>query len=235
MPLKLLDDKRTYAEINSDKPEVCFLHGWGRSSNDFNLISKDFAHISFDLPGFGKSLEPLNSYTPKEYAYYINDFIPDSVNTLVGHSFGGRVAVYLSEIRNFDKLILISTPLISKHKFFKQSKIFQIYKKFNKIGLISENFLEEQRDKHGSVDYRNAKGIMRQVLVKAVNDDLSSYLKNITTKVHLVWGELDSEVPLEIARESNSLIQNSELHILEGESHNPLLSSYNKIIDILKI
>ena len=58
MPYKLLNDKKTFANINSENPTVCFLHGWGRSSQDFYLISQSYDYINFDLPGFGKSQEP---------------------------------------------------------------------------------------------------------------------------------------------------------------------------------
>ena len=43
MGYKVLDDNLTLANINSDKPKVCFLHGWGRSSKDFMNIENEFA------------------------------------------------------------------------------------------------------------------------------------------------------------------------------------------------
>ena len=98
MALKVLNDGKTFAEVNSDNPTICFLHGWGRSSNDFNLISSKFDSISIDLPGFGKSQEPENSMNPKEYADYLTHLIPDRVNVLVGHSFGNLFLVAMSGV-----------------------------------------------------------------------------------------------------------------------------------------
>ena len=46
MGYKVLDDNLTLANINSDKPKVCFLHGWGRSSKDFMNIENEFESIS---------------------------------------------------------------------------------------------------------------------------------------------------------------------------------------------
>ena len=105
MALKVLNDGKTFAEVNSDNPTVCFLHGWGRSSNDFNLISSKFDSISIDLPGFGKSQEPENSMNPKEYADYLTQLIPDTVEVLVGHSFGGKIAVHMSFIKKYKNLV----------------------------------------------------------------------------------------------------------------------------------
>lgn len=233
MPYKLLNDKKTFANINSENPTVCFLHGWGRSSQDFYLISQSYDYINFDLPGFGKSQEPETSMNPKEYAEYINQFIPNSVETVVGHSFGGRVAVHLSGLRNFEKLILIGVPLIKKQTSSGKLSMLNFYKSLNRFGILSNDKIEKIKKKKGSYDYRNSKGIMRENLVKAVNDDLSQELENIKSKVHLIWGSEDKEVPIDIAKEANKKIKKSNLHILEGQGHNPLNSSYVEIVNII--
>ena len=233
MPYKLLNDKKTFANINSENPTVCFLHGWGRSSQDFYLISQSYDYINFDLPGFGKSQEPETSMNPKEYAEYINQFIPNSVETVVGHSFGGRVAVHLSGLRNFEKLILIGVPLIKKQTSSGKLAMLNFYKSLNRFGILSNDKIEKIKKKKGSYDYRNSQGIMRENLVKAVNDDLSQELENIKSKVHLIWGSEDKEVPIDIAKEANKKIKKSNLHILEGQGHNPLNSSYVEIVNII--
>lgn len=233
MPYKLLNDKKTFANINSENPTVCFLHGWGRSSQDFYLISQSYDYINFDLPGFGKSQEPETSMNPKEYAEYINQFIPNSVETVVGHSFGGRVAVHLSGLRNFEKLILIGVPLIKKQTSSGKLSMLNFYKSLNRFGILSNDKIEKIKKKKGSYDYRNSQGIMRENLVKAVNDDLSQELENIKSKVHLIWGSKDKEVPIDIAKEANKKIKKSNLHILEGQGHNPLNSSYVEIVNII--
>ena len=233
MPYKLLNDKKTFANINSENPTVCFLHGWGRSSQDFYMISQSYDYINFDLPGFGKSQEPETSMNPKEYAEYINQFIPNSVETVVGHSFGGRVAVHLSGLRNFEKLILIGVPLIKKQTSSGKLSMLNFYKSLNRFGILSNDKIEKIKKKKGSYDYRNSQGIMRENLVKAVNDDLSQELENIKSKVHLIWGSEDKEVPIDIAKEANKKIKKSNLHILEGQGHNPLNSSYVEIVNII--
>ena len=233
MPYKLLNDKKTFANVNSENPTVCFLHGWGRSSQDFYLISQSYDYINFDLPGFGKSQEPETSMNPKEYAEYINQFIPNSVETVVGHSFGGMVAVHLSGLRNFEKLILIGVPLIKKQTASGKLSSLNFYKTLNRFGILSNDKIEKIKKKKGSYDYRNSQGIMRENLVKAVNDDLSQELENIKSKVHLIWGSEDKEVPIDIAKEANKKIKKSNLHILEGQGHNPLNSSYVEIVNII--
>ena len=197
------------------------------------MISQSYDYINFDLPGFGKSQEPETSMNPKEYAEYINQFIPNSVETVVGHSFGGRVAVHLSGLRNFEKLILIGVPLIKKQTSSGKLSMLNFYKSLNRFGILSNDKIEKIKKKKGSYDYRNSQGIMRENLVKAVNDDLSQELENIKSKVHLIWGSEDKEVPIDIAKEANKKIKKSNLHILEGQGHNPLNSSYVEIVNII--
>ena len=68
----------------------------------------------------------------------------------------------------------------------------------------------------------------------AVNDDLSTILPNINTKVNLIYGEDDLVVPIRVGIDSSSIIPDSELTIIPDEGHNMLRSSSEKIIEIIK-
>ncbi len=234
MGLQLLKDGKTFAEVNSDAPKICFLHGWGRSSNDFNLVSNNFHSISIDLPGFGKSQEPETSMSPKEYAEYLSEIIPDSVEILVGHSFGGKIAVHMSFIKKYKKLVLIGTPLIRKNPEMNINFRLNLYKFLNSLNLISDKRLEKIKNKHGSEDYKNATGIMRDTLVKTVNDDLSDLLSQVNTEVHLIWGENDNVIPVSIGDEANVKFKESKLTVIKDEGHNMLRSKSEEIIRVLK-
>ena len=234
MGYKVLDDNLTFANINSDNPTVCFLHGWDRSSKDFMNIENEFESISIDIPGFGKSIPFPQSLTPKKYAEYLSGLIPDSVEMIVGHSYGGRIAVHLSQIKEYKKIVLIGTPLIRKKNTKKLFSTFNIYKLMNKFKLISDKKINELKNKYGSKDYKNANKYLKNTLVMAVNDDLRSILPNIGTRVELVWGEYDLEVPLQVGMESNDIIPNSELTVITSGGHNVLMSNPEIIIGVIK-
>ena len=68
----------------------------------------------------------------------------------------------------------------------------------------------------GSVDYRNATPKMREILVKTVNEDLSLCAKKVKCKALLIWGDKDTAVPVEQAKELDELLENSKLIILPG-------------------
>ena len=82
--------------------------------------------------------------------------------------------------------------------------------------------------------YKNANKHLKDTLVMAVNDDLKGILPYIDTKVELVWGEEDLEVPLQVGLDSNDIIPNSELTIIPGGGHNELMRSSQIIIGVIK-
>ena len=234
MVLQLLPDGLTFAYSNTEKPTVCYLHGWGRDSQDFVNLTKLYPGIAVDLPGFGKTKCLDVSMSPYEYAVYLNNILPPEISTIVGHSFGGRVAVYLSLIREIDNLILIGVPLISNSSKQGGTYALRILKILNKYGIISQKLIESYKENSGSKDYRNSQGIMRDTLVKAVNDNLEKKLSSIKSNVNLIWGENDQEVPLSIAKRSQELILNSKLTIIPNYGHNMLRSNPESIFEVLK-
>ena len=234
MAYKILDDDLTFANVNSENPKVCFLHGWGTNGKDFNKIESHFDSITIDIPGFGKSKPFTQSFSPKSYAEYLIKLIPDSVDIIVGHSFGGRIAVHLSQMQNYKKIVIIASPLIRKNKSNKRFSVFKLYKFMNKLNIISDQRLDELKNKYGSEDYRKANKVLKDTLVMAVNDDLTEILPNISTKVELIYGQDDLVVPVNVGVDSSSIIPDSELTIIPNEGHNMLRSSAEIIIGIIK-
>ena len=234
MAYKILDDDLTFANVNSENPKVCFLHGWGTSGKDFNKIESHFDSITIDIPGFGKSKPFTQSFSPKSYAEYLIKLIPDSVDIIVGHSFGGRIAAHLSQMQNYKKIVIIASPLIRKNKHNKRFSVFKLYKLMNKFNIISNQRLDELKNKYGSEDYRKANKVLKDTLVMAVNDDLTEILPNISTRVELIYGQDDLVVPVNVGVESSSIIPDSELTIIPNEGHNMLRSSAEVIIGIIK-
>ena len=92
-----------YKNLGSDLT-IVFLHGWGIDGNSFNRIIdrlKDVSILKIDFYGFGKSSEPYEYFDTYEYAYQIFLLLKKlniSKAIVVGHSFGGRVAILLSSI-----------------------------------------------------------------------------------------------------------------------------------------
>ena len=235
------DFKIAYIDENKDgkKGTILCIHGHPTWSYMWRhiiplAIQEDYRIIALDLPGFGKSKEPESSLNPKEYAEYIINLIPDTVEVLVGHSFGGKVAVHMSSMKNYKNLVLIGSPLIRKTPEMTFNLQLNFYKFINSMNLISDKSLEKYKNKHGSEDYKNAEGIMRDSLVKTVNEDLSELLPKIDTNVKLIWGKKDVIVPLSIGEEANTKFKDSQLTVFNDAGHNMLRRKSDEITKIRK-
>jgi pimeloyl-ACP methyl ester carboxylesterase len=66
--------------------------------------------------------------------------------------------------------------------------------------------MEKARQRYGSSDYRNASGLLREVLVIAVNESLEDELLSLEVPVVMLWGEDDLEVPTSVATKAASLL-----------------------------
>lgn len=137
---------------------------------------------------------------------------------ILGHSYGGRIAIVYASKYDVKKLILVSSAGIKqKLKISKRVRI-KIYKAFKKAHLPV---------KMGSADYQNADNVKRIMLVKAVNLDLSEYMQKIIVPTLLIYGEDDKVTPLEVARKINHNIKNSSLITIESCGHFPYLERFN--------
>jgi pimeloyl-ACP methyl ester carboxylesterase len=83
--------------------------------------------------------------------------------------------------------------------------------------------MEQIRSRRGSSDYRAANGVMRDILVKVINEGYESQLRQIRSRVVLLWGEDDTEVPPAVAETALRVMRQAggaaELEILPGVGH----------------
>jgi pimeloyl-ACP methyl ester carboxylesterase len=79
--------------------------------------------------------------------------------------------------------------------------------------------MEKKRQQYGSADYRNASGVMRDILVATVAEDYLDDATKVVAPVTLVWGELDQPAPLEAATRSLDYFPNASLRVVTGASH----------------
>lgn len=210
--------------FGSNPARVLALHGWGRTSDDFREILPGLDAIAVDLPGFGASAAPPHDWGAADYAHAMLDVLAscDAPIVLVGHSFGGRVAVHLaaSHPELVSGLVLTGVPLIrptgSKSK---PSLKFRIARRLNAMRLISDEKMEDRRRRSGSADYRNASGVMRGVLVRAVSEDYRVQLEQIACPVQLVWGENDTAAPVSMAEKAATILGEAKLTVIPSVGH----------------
>ena len=93
--------------------------------------------------------------------------------------------------------------------------------------------LENLRKKNGSADYNAASPIMRQTLVKVVNEDLQHLMPNVTAPTLLIWGTLDDATPLSDAKIMEKLMPEAGLVTFEGAGHYSFLERRDQFLRVL--
>ena len=215
--------------------DVVLLHGWGQNIEMMlplgNLLKDNHRVTIVDLPGFGLSEEPDYAYSVYDYVSLLEElFLELKIEkpSLIGHSFGGRLSIIYASRNDVSKVVLFGSPCVRhEYKSFKQS----VLKTLKKVKILSP-LANLMKKFIGSPDYKNASGIMREVLVKTVNEDLSECAKKIKSPTLLIWGRQDEAVPLSEAKELESLLKDGALIVLEG-THYCYLENLSHVFNIL--
>jgi pimeloyl-ACP methyl ester carboxylesterase len=221
--IQALADGRVLAErIGGSPARVVALHGWGRTGSDFVGILAGLDALAIHLPGFGPTAAPDAVWGTDDYARVVADAIePIGPVVLVGHSFGGRVAVRLAASRPdlVSALVLTGAPLVRLTPPSTPALSFRIARALNRMGVIPDRVLESRRKRSGSADYNSAQGVMRDILVKTVNENYDADLARITAPTWLVWGEHDTAAPTAAGKVAAERIRGARWSVVAGEAH----------------
>jgi pimeloyl-ACP methyl ester carboxylesterase len=227
---------RVNYEIEGEGPAVLLLHGWGGCIASMRPIretlARDHRVISVDLPGFGGSEMPPEVWGSERYAECVRELLAGLGVTrllaVVGHSFGGKVALYVSlqQPGLVGSLVLVGTPGVRLPASARTKRRIATVKVAKRVARVLPGAIrravQSRFERLGSEDYRNA-GAMRPILVRVVNEDLRDELARIDVPTLLVWGALDDAAPVQIARIMEGLIPGSGLVVLERSGHFPYL------------
>ncbi|MCW2599128.1 MAG: hypothetical protein JWM02_957 [Frankiales bacterium] len=221
MALTALLDGAVLAEKTGNDPKILALHGWGRSRADWLPALEGHAALAVDLPGFGASPPPPAAWGSRDYAEQLAPLLESGGWTVAGHSFGGRVALQLAAgwPSVVSGVVLTGVPFFRRTGGGKGPLGFRLAKRAHRLGLLSDATMEQQRHKHGSADYRNAEGVMRDTLVRLVNEDYRDLLAGIDAPVEMVWGATDTAAPLDMAHEAQALLRKASLTVSETSGH----------------
>ena len=211
------------------------LHGWGRDRDDFAATLDGLDAISLDLPGFGASPPPPEVIGAAGYSELIAPIVEefDQPPVLVGHSFGGRVATMLAATApsSVHGLVLIGVPLLHRDDQAPRRPpiVYRLVRLANRLGLLTDERLEQEKRKSGSEDYRVATGVMRDILVKAVGETYEDELRRVTCPVRLVWGEYDDDVPVSVARRAAAILVNASVDVVSNVGHHAQLGAPDRV------
>jgi pimeloyl-ACP methyl ester carboxylesterase len=201
---------------SSDAPtdglrHLVFLHGWRLNRESLRGIGILFhntcgVHL-IDLPGFGDLPAPPADWDTLKYADLLQAYLTTVAGpvVLIGHSYGGRVALRLASRRlpQFAGLVLMAVPGLPAQGL-SRVRLRRIYVRTLRRGLLSMRALTGAAPlawhtrRYGSTDYLAA-GELRPIFVKVVNEDLTESARTTNCPVLLVYGSEDTETPPALA------------------------------------
>ncbi|MBI5465034.1 alpha/beta hydrolase [Candidatus Gottesmanbacteria bacterium] len=216
------------------KPAIIILHGWGSSSEAWQapkeLLEKHgFSVYIPDLPGFGKEPPPKRPWSVSDYVDFVLEYAGKNgldKFCLIGHSFGGRIAIKLAALypEKLTSLVLTGVPVRTRKSF--KVLTFNFLAKIGKILFLIPPlpFFAPWARKIlytcvGEWDYYKTEGVMRQTFKKIINENLSPFLQKINLPTLILWGEEDKVIPLETAYHLKEKIPQAELKIIKGGNH----------------
>lgn len=202
----------------------------------------ELSSLVLDLPGSGATPAPPEPWGSEQYAELVAAAMDElagrsdggageSVSTIelpatiLGHSFGGRVALALASSRPdlVGALVLAGVPLLPRPgRPSRPSLKYRTVRALGRAGIVGDERLEKARQRYGSADYRRAQGVMRSVLVRTLAEDYAdelALLRSRETPVELVWGAGDAEVPMQVAEALGEALPGARLTIVQGAGH----------------
>ena len=217
--------------------DILLLHGWGQNIEMMKPLGDNFSDkfriTILDLPGFGQSDEPPTAWNIEKYNLMLEKFCKElniKKPIVMGHSFGGRLAIRYCSRNAIEKVVLFGSPCIRINEELPlHVKVLKTLKKvpgLNSFGEYMKNYI-------GSRDYKAASPIMRETLVEVVNEDLSGFAREIEEPTLLIWGENDTEAPVNEAKELEKIMIDAALIVLPG-THYAYLENLPRVVAILK-
>lgn len=225
-----------------EKGNLLILPGWGSNSGRWQRVKELLEEngievLVLDLPGFGRTSSPSEIWGRKDYINWIFQRIKErnwEKFNLLGHSFGGGIAVKMAATPalfqkdgEIEKLILCAPAIIRRVNIksylfywlaFLGKKIFSL-PGFKKLSPLAQKLIYKLA---GTKDYYLADGIMKEVMKKIwKEEDLLLTSEKIEIPTLILWGKKDDTLPLKDAYLIKERIKNSELKILQKARHSP--------------
>lgn len=246
---EILGLRTEYLTTNSPAEELplVILHGWGSKAERWSAVlllleKRGKRAIAVDLPGFGKSEAPREPWGLENYQQFVIEFLKE-LNTqkfyLLGHSFGGRIAIKIAAAgwSGLVKLILVNSAGVTPRSKARIS-IYMLATKIVKpiFSIPPLNIFRNLTRKiiytlSGSYDYYLAKGAMKKTFNEVIVEDLTPYLPSIQLPTCVIWGKLDNMTPVSDAYVIHNHIKNSKLTIIENGDHSLHLQMPEQLVE----
>jgi pimeloyl-ACP methyl ester carboxylesterase len=244
-----------YTEEHGHGKPVLLIHGFGNSTYVWRHVVPELAGncrvIAVDLKGFGRSPKPADGhYSVYDQAALIRDFvIAQDLRevTLVGHSFGGGVALVATLLLqqaapgHQTRLVLIdsiaypqplpmfvqllATPLLGPlltRVIPSQTQIRAVLKEvFFDDSIVPEDAVRVYAEGLTTPEGRCAAVQTARQILPPDMENLAQQYPRIDVPTLIVWGRHDTIVPIAVGERLQAAIPGAQLEIIEESGHAP--------------
>jgi pimeloyl-ACP methyl ester carboxylesterase len=251
-----------------NRETILLIHGLAGSSKTWDAVipelAADYDVIAPDLLGHGESAKPIGDYSLGAFASGLRDFLAVldiSSVTIVGHSFGGGVALQLAyqHPRLVDRLVLVASGGLGREVswllriltlpgaeylmplWFPKPLVDRATEVGRALGRrdIRHPWLGEMWRAYSSLAGAPNRRAFVRTMRGVIEPGGQSF--DATDRLYLaarvptliVWGDQDAMIPVEHAHAAHALIDGSRLEILPGVGHFPHVQSPELFVETL--
>lgn len=221
---------------------IYIIHGWTYSTDKWQpllqwLLAHNIEAVMLRVPGLTSSSEEtwdIDKYVAWLHASTKNEKEPF---VLVGHSNGGRIGLNFATRfpDRLERLILIGSAGIYHNEpplRFKRA-VFGALAKTGRRITSSKRMRAILYRLARAQDYHAASPNMRQTMINLQDSDLQLVLRSVVTPTTLIWGSSDKLTPISDGTYMASVIDGSELHIIQNAQHAPFYTHPTEVGELI--
>lgn len=251
----------------SERPVLVCIHGFGATLHTWDDIlpglEADHAVLRIDLKGFGRSGRPRDDrYSLDEHAEIVSELVARESFArivLVGHSYGGAVAI-LTWLKLRDRhgpqvsgLVLIDSASYQQRlPFFislyrsaptrwavpltppsLRARFVLEYLFVDRSRVDAERVERYASGMRAPGSHRASDRVANQIL-PADFSEVTRIIRGIDVPTLIIWGERDRAVPVEFARRLHEDIRGSALTVLPNVGHMPQEERPEQVLAVLE-
>jgi 3-oxoadipate enol-lactonase len=240
-----------YARHGNGKP-LLLVHGYPLDHTSWkevaSLLGNDFDLILPDLRGFGESTTVETPYKMSDMADDLAgllDHLGIEKTAIAGHSMGGYVALAFAKKypQRVSGLGLVSSQAVADAPEGKEKRYKTAQDVVDKgVGVVVEGMTTKfstdagiQAFARGVMERQKPSAVIGALKAMAEREDSTSILSSFDFPVVLIHGDADMLVPHERAREIKDALPSSQITVMPGAGHLPMLEFPQETASALKM
>ena len=228
----VVDNLMTNYELTGSGKLVVLLHGWGDRARGLaalqRRLSARYQVVALDLPGFGGSQPPEESWDLDDYAAFTAAFLEKlglpKPFAILGHSNGGSLAIRGLSVGQLqaDKLVLLASAGIREGNSLRRLGLKIVARTGNLVTLwMPDRYRRGLRKSLYGVAGSDilVAPQLEETFKRTVRQDVQADAAKLELPTLLVYGDQDRATPVAMGQRYHQLIKGSRLETIPGAGH----------------